>query len=51
MIDEAYFILSDGIPGLIDRAMMAGATFDEVMEEIRGQLEIAESNRDEYEER
>ena len=48
MNDDAYFILSEGIPALIDRALATGASFDEVMEEIRQQLNIAEDNRDEY---
>lgn len=48
MNDDAYMILSEGVPALIDRALEAGASFDEILTELREQIVLADENRDEY---
>ncbi|MGL5734339.1 MAG: hypothetical protein ACRCYS_05685 [Beijerinckiaceae bacterium] len=46
MNETAYQIASDGIPSLIDRMLEAGAIFEDVLSELRDQIDNCELDKE-----
>ena len=47
-IDDAILAIGEDFVAMVDRAMVTGVGFDEIIEEVKYQVRVAEENRAEY---